>query len=600
MIFPLRAIILARMGSSRLRGKSLRPICEIPLIFHVIQRLQQSQRITEIVVATSTEPQDTPLADAVAAAGIHVVRGSESDVLSRFALAAEHYKGDYVVRVTGDVPFVDAAAIDRMVDILRTEQADFFALTPGATPIHEGFEVFSVSSLQRLLSQASDDPVAIEHITGYFKAHPEFVSHALVPIPEAESFSGARMSVDTPADIRFVETIYERLQQNAPFAPITDVVSLLKKEPSLLRINATVHQKTLNETGAHITIVFESSAEAGQGHLTRAIALADTLRNEHAAAIKMISLGDGTGINRVTEQGFTVSEFAPGQERMLMDAVLASPPPELIVIDVKDGISADSVKELNNRNIPSALIDDGSDRRLFADMNFYPASPQVVDLDWINATGDIYRGFEYSIVPSEYQGAPLKKNITDKTRILLSMGGSDPCHFSMIALYSLAACQMIDELDIDLVIGAGFSDTEEIVTTANALFTDRIQIHQAPESLRPLMEHTDLAFISFGVTAYEAAAMNLPAVYMCLSADHAQSAAPFVESRIGAIAAIFPNQMNKEAICDSVSEMIMSIKNRRFVENQMSLLSAQIRSGASNVAAKIMERIGEHRHEKRQ
>ena len=48
------AIIQARMGSTRLPGKVLKPVAGEPLLWHIVHRLKKSRLIEEIAIATST------------------------------------------------------------------------------------------------------------------------------------------------------------------------------------------------------------------------------------------------------------------------------------------------------------------------------------------------------------------------------------------------------------------------------------------------------------------------------------------------------------------------------------------------------------------
>src|SRR5579862_8420239 len=83
------AIIQARMGSTRLPGKVLRPIAGKPLLWHIVHRLKASRLIGQIAIATTTNPLDEAIVQFGAAEGIAVLRGPEDDVLARFAHAAE-------------------------------------------------------------------------------------------------------------------------------------------------------------------------------------------------------------------------------------------------------------------------------------------------------------------------------------------------------------------------------------------------------------------------------------------------------------------------------------------------------------------------------
>ncbi|NCZ93320.1 MAG: hypothetical protein EBZ00_05000, partial [Actinobacteria bacterium] len=77
------ATIQARTGSSRLPGKVLRDLDGKPLLQYQIERIQQSQRIERVILATTDRPQDDALAHLAESMGIDCFRGSEDDVISR-------------------------------------------------------------------------------------------------------------------------------------------------------------------------------------------------------------------------------------------------------------------------------------------------------------------------------------------------------------------------------------------------------------------------------------------------------------------------------------------------------------------------------------
>ena len=171
------AIVQARMGSTRLPGKVLRPIAGKPLLWHVVHRLRRATTLDAILIATSTNPRDDAICAFCREEGIEWVRGPEDNVLARFALAAEASRADVIVRVSSDAPLLDAAFIDHLVEALIAQDGDYVLLEPGALCAHEGVDPFSRRALDKLVSEAAHDPVAREHVTGYFKLHPGFRAH---------------------------------------------------------------------------------------------------------------------------------------------------------------------------------------------------------------------------------------------------------------------------------------------------------------------------------------------------------------------------------------------------------------------------------------
>src|SRR5580698_2680156 len=137
------AVIQARMGSTRLPGKVLKPIAGKPLLWHIVHRLKRSQFIEQVAIATSVNPRDDAIVEFGRENDVAVVRGPEDDVLARFARAAELLDADIIVRVSADAPFVDAGFIDHLVAALIEQNGDYVLLEEGAVTGHEGVDPFS-------------------------------------------------------------------------------------------------------------------------------------------------------------------------------------------------------------------------------------------------------------------------------------------------------------------------------------------------------------------------------------------------------------------------------------------------------------------------
>ena len=166
-----------------------------------------------------------------------------------FARAAELLDADVIVRVSSDAPFVDAGFIDHLLTSLLEQNGDYVLLEDGAVTGHEGVDPFTRRALDKLMMDAHADPVAREHVTGYFKLHPDFVRIARAPAYPPLAREGGRLTVDTPDDLAFVETLHERLAAKAGEASLADLLLLLEREPQLRALNAHVKQKPIAATG---------------------------------------------------------------------------------------------------------------------------------------------------------------------------------------------------------------------------------------------------------------------------------------------------------------------------------------------------------------
>ena len=108
-------IIQARMGSTRLPGKVLKPIAGKALLDHVLGRLSMLAYPVKVVVATSDLPQDDVITQHCLTRGVSVYRGSETDVLDRYYQCARENRFEHIVRLTADNPFTDIEELQRLI-----------------------------------------------------------------------------------------------------------------------------------------------------------------------------------------------------------------------------------------------------------------------------------------------------------------------------------------------------------------------------------------------------------------------------------------------------------------------------------------------------
>ena len=172
-------IVQARMGSSRLPGKVLKPINKIPMLKFLYDRLLKSKNIDKIIIATSSLDTDNPIEELCLKYRIPFFRGSENNVLERYYLCAKQFHINTIIRVTADCPFIDPSLIDKMLTSFSKSNLDYFANTvppeKSLWPDGGDVEIFSFNALQKAYSKAkeADD---LEHVTFYFwKINLEFL-----------------------------------------------------------------------------------------------------------------------------------------------------------------------------------------------------------------------------------------------------------------------------------------------------------------------------------------------------------------------------------------------------------------------------------------
>ena len=145
------ASIEARMNSSRFPGKMLSDLSGRPALIRLVDRLRRATTLDAIVVATTAEPADDPLARAVEAAGIACFRGSESDVLNRVVEAHRTMATEIVVEVTGDCPLTDPKVIDHGVNTFLAHDVDVVSnVAKPSFPIGIDVQVFGLPALAKV------------------------------------------------------------------------------------------------------------------------------------------------------------------------------------------------------------------------------------------------------------------------------------------------------------------------------------------------------------------------------------------------------------------------------------------------------------------
>ena len=120
------AIVQARMGSTRLPNKVMKPIGGIPMIELLLSRLARAKEVNQIIVATSVEKVNQSLVGHVHKLGYTCEQGSENDVLDRYVQAAKKHKADVVVRITGDCPLVDPELVDEVIRDFKAAKVDYY------------------------------------------------------------------------------------------------------------------------------------------------------------------------------------------------------------------------------------------------------------------------------------------------------------------------------------------------------------------------------------------------------------------------------------------------------------------------------------------
>src|SRR5207245_3421853 len=103
----IAAIVQARMGSTRLPGKTLADVAGRPMLARLVERARRIPGVERAIIATTQKPADEAILRFAADHDLPAYAGSEEDVLDRFYQAACRFGVSVVVRVTPDCPLLD-------------------------------------------------------------------------------------------------------------------------------------------------------------------------------------------------------------------------------------------------------------------------------------------------------------------------------------------------------------------------------------------------------------------------------------------------------------------------------------------------------------
>lgn len=228
-------VIQARMGSSRLPGKSMMLLAGEPLVGRILERVRRCRRVDEIVLAIPNTQKDAVLGDLGRKWGVSVFAGSENDLVDRYYQAAKTHGADIVGRLPADNATPEPSEIDRIADFHRSLEHRGFSsnlsvIGNSGYPDGIGAEMFDFS----LLAEARDrhtDPRQREHVHLNFfdyskqeAVDPKWCPIATIPCPAEFRRPDLVLDVNTQAQYEFMRELYDDLYPRNPNFHITDII----------------------------------------------------------------------------------------------------------------------------------------------------------------------------------------------------------------------------------------------------------------------------------------------------------------------------------------------------------------------------------------
>lgn len=280
-------IVQARMGSTRLPGKTLMEISGKPVLWYVVERLKKCKKIGSIAVATSTNAKDNAIEEFCRENGIKCCRGSEQDVLARFFDCAKKHGFGIVVRVTADCPLIDPKTVDLVVESLLKGNCDYAGNTSLRTfPRGLDVEAFSFKALERVFFEAKGQPER-EHVTPYIYLHREIFKVKDVESPKLLHRPDIRLCIDTKEDFELVESIF--LHFKDPLVKVEKAIKWIDGNPSAAVLNR--ERELEYRKGVSVKQEFKEKQGRRQGNMAKREFCEEKSGNSGAKTFRVLFYG---------------------------------------------------------------------------------------------------------------------------------------------------------------------------------------------------------------------------------------------------------------------------------------------------------------------
>ncbi|MBV9421181.1 MAG: acylneuraminate cytidylyltransferase, partial [Alphaproteobacteria bacterium] len=346
-------------------------------------------------------------------------------------------------------------------------------------------------------------------------------------------------------------------------------------------INAHVQQKALVTRGGLALIRCDGAGKFGYGHVKRMVALARALRDREGIGAIFAVNGTEDAYDPIRRAGFA----ATGDKAL--ENLIETHSPDLLICDYREGPDRAELAALAARVNLTAIIDDGSDRRLAADLAYYPPVPQTRALDWSGSHCEPRIGWEWSLLGTTQTAKPRPHN--GRPTLLVTMGGSDPYGLTFRTARALSKLDPV--FRARFVIGPGMADRARVAKQIVSM-RSHFETIEGADDLATEFASADVALAAFGVTAYELAAYGVPALYLCLTEDHAQSASAFEASGMGYSLGVADDVSDSEIARETLA--LLTNANRRR-EMRTAGLTTIDGNGPARIAADLAQALNARR-----
>jgi len=489
------------------------------MIERIFQRIEKVTAINQVTLATTSDSYNQALIDWASKANknIYAYHGDVNDLVTRVNTIVVQQNPDVVVYCCGDSPLIEPVTVSRMIAALiaspGVDAVKLQSAANGKAYIHEGFSVYRRSVWDRMVKE-SITPEEKEHVG---VALNRFV-HQLAVIEVAEEPVYAvlqhRISVDTVADYRFMQQIYNRWYlDHSPdsLVSLKWVIASLENDAQLKSINAHVQQKSATEISKRILVVTQVGKTVGLGHLRRSIVLLQALQETAKANAVLWIYGKKLELHDLS---FIPHKFHP-EGSDFCEGVLSMVDtfgPETIIFDIAENYNTvfqswqqsllQLLQQLRRQNLNLVAIDGLLNSIDIVDLVYVPSFYLDPVYNSPRYQQKITHGWDtYLLKKPPYTGKWQKGN-----NVIVLTGGSDTtCLAHHLPLQLDSA--LPSNTTVHWVKGP-FANAPSIPAYTQLQWI----IHDSPDDIYPIAVQMNYALSVYGVSFFEMIQLGLPCV----------------------------------------------------------------------------------------
>ena len=311
-----------------------------------------------------------------------------------------------------------------------------------------------------------------------------------------------------------------------------------------------------------IGIIVEGNEKIGLGHIIRCKAIVEYLRNNMTEVFFIIPetvdrslIKDFETISVPLEKWDNINK---NQE--FFEAILQSFNGVLLdLVEVKF-IEFSFLSKLQ-LFIASLTLFQFRDESYFGNISFFP----TVDTFSLKLkTTEMKAGPEYFIIHDKIRKVTRKPLSNKKAKILISMGGADPCN---ITEKTIRAVQML-KLDFQAIIIAGKANKNKEKIRSLVEGKENFIYYDFVKDIEDIYSEIDFAIINGGNTRYELTLLQIP--YACISIHEVQfNINKKVTDLYGGVNIGIYSKISEKFICDEIEKTLNSPENLIQIKESM-------------------------------